>query len=286
MRVARARQAEILERARLRDAPTADDGLDVTVPPLRREDVTREVDLIEEVARIDGLERLPATLPARRGAYGAPHRTRSGCAARAVDALVGRGLYEIVGWTFTAPGAARPPASGRRRPAARGAGASRTRCRRSSRCCAPTLLGSLLDAAAHNLARGVDDLRLFESAPCSARRRSARGPAGVPRASRARRPAQRRACTAAAGARPTPPDADFYAVKAHARSARRGAARAELELAPAREPFLHPGRCGTTGADAPARATSCGWLGELHPLVAARVGALGRRRASSSTSTG
>ena len=32
----------------------ADDGLDVTVPHLRRDDVTREVDLIEEVARIDG----------------------------------------------------------------------------------------------------------------------------------------------------------------------------------------------------------------------------------------
>ncbi len=45
-------------------------GLDVTVPPVRREDVTREADLIEEVARIHGLAALPATLPARRGAYG------------------------------------------------------------------------------------------------------------------------------------------------------------------------------------------------------------------------
>ena len=51
----------------------------VAEPPRRPErerpagapdDVTREVDLIEEVARIDGLERLPATLPARRGAAG------------------------------------------------------------------------------------------------------------------------------------------------------------------------------------------------------------------------
>ena len=41
-----------------------------SVPALRRDDVTREIDLIEEVARIDGLERLPATLPARRGAAG------------------------------------------------------------------------------------------------------------------------------------------------------------------------------------------------------------------------
>ena len=79
------------------------DGLDVTVPALRRVDVTREVDLIEEVARIDGLEKLPATLPARRGAVGLlSHAQRVRRAAE--DALVGRGLHEVVGWSFTDPG--------------------------------------------------------------------------------------------------------------------------------------------------------------------------------------
>ena len=77
----------------------APDGLDVTVPPLRRADVTREADLIEEVARIDGLEKLPATLPGHRpaGRLSEEQYLRR----RAVDALVGRGLYETVGWTFT-----------------------------------------------------------------------------------------------------------------------------------------------------------------------------------------
>ena len=99
--VAVARQAEILEA--LDFATTLrEDGLDVTVPALRREDVTREVDLIEEVARIDGLERLPATLPARRGAAGRlTHAQRVRRAAE--DALVGRGLHEIVGWSFADP---------------------------------------------------------------------------------------------------------------------------------------------------------------------------------------
>ena len=47
------------------------DGLDVTVPPFRRNDVTREADLIEEVARLHGVnDQLPATLPRRRGAVG------------------------------------------------------------------------------------------------------------------------------------------------------------------------------------------------------------------------
>jgi phenylalanyl-tRNA synthetase beta chain len=49
------------------DAP---DGLDVTVPPFRRTDVTREADLIEEVARLGALASLPATLPSRHGASG------------------------------------------------------------------------------------------------------------------------------------------------------------------------------------------------------------------------
>ena len=48
--------------------PTAT-SLEVTVPPDRHYDVTREVDLIEEVGRVHGLdEHLPATLPAAAGA--------------------------------------------------------------------------------------------------------------------------------------------------------------------------------------------------------------------------
>jgi phenylalanyl-tRNA synthetase beta chain len=48
-------------------ATTSACGHATSLPPPRRH---AEVDLIEEVARIDGLERLPATLPPRRGATG------------------------------------------------------------------------------------------------------------------------------------------------------------------------------------------------------------------------
>ena len=60
-------QAELLERLDFGVVDTGD-GLEVTVPPFRRNDVTREVDLIEEVARLWGLEKLPSTLPAPRHA--------------------------------------------------------------------------------------------------------------------------------------------------------------------------------------------------------------------------
>jgi phenylalanyl-tRNA synthetase beta chain len=135
-------------------------ALAVTVPPVRRVDVTREPDLIEEVARVNGLGELPATLPARRGAYGRLTPVQK-LRRRAVDALVGRGLYETVGWTFTAPGLhdkLRLDAEDPRRrapvlenPLSEDQSLLRT-----------TLLGSLLDVARHNAARGMADLRLFE----------------------------------------------------------------------------------------------------------------------------
>src|SRR5205823_5465407 len=80
----------------------ADDGLDVSVPPFRRGDVTREADLIEEVARLDGLEKLPATLPSRHGAYGRLS-ARQKLRRRATDALRAQGLHEVVGWSFMGP---------------------------------------------------------------------------------------------------------------------------------------------------------------------------------------
>ena len=63
------------------DAP---DGLDVTVPAFRRSDVTREADLIEEVARLWGLEKMPSTLPS-------PARRHRRARARAAAAPQARG---------------------------------------------------------------------------------------------------------------------------------------------------------------------------------------------------
>src|SRR5208283_340826 len=76
--------------------------LRVHVPHQRRRDVTREVDLIEEVARIDGLERLPATVPPRRAPAGRLTHSQP-LRRRAEDALAGGGLSEIVGWSLTEP---------------------------------------------------------------------------------------------------------------------------------------------------------------------------------------
>jgi len=271
--IPKARQVEILNALDFTTAE-ADDGLDVTPPPVRREDVTREADLIEEVARIDGLERLPVTLPARRGAYGVlsyEQRLRR----RALDALVGCGCYESVGWTFASPSLAdrlRLRADDPRRdapvvenPLSEDQSLLRT-----------TLLGSLLDTASRNVARGVTDLRLFETGTVFARSDAsgAGGPSSAVGADRDTGVSEHRSLAVLLAGRlhepswgvPEPPVADFYAVKG-VLEALAGALRVEgVELASEPQPFLHPGRAATVTVT--VAGEPIGWLGELHPLAA------------------
>ena len=75
--------------------------LEVTVPSFRR-DLSMEDDLVEEIIRVWGYDRIPATLPG--GAISLvtlPAALRQGQAAR--RALVGAGLSEVVTYSFTDP---------------------------------------------------------------------------------------------------------------------------------------------------------------------------------------
>jgi phenylalanyl-tRNA synthetase beta chain len=70
----------------------------VTVPTWRARDVTREIDLVEEVAR-PVLDRIPLTLPLRRHVRG--RLTKEQRLRRVVeDALVGAGLSEAYTWSL------------------------------------------------------------------------------------------------------------------------------------------------------------------------------------------
>ncbi len=254
------------------------EALAVRVPYWRRADVTREADLIEEVARLWGLDRLPATLPSRRGATGRlapPQRLRR----RAEEALVGAGLYEAIGWSFTAPDVpdrlALPADDPRRagvvleNPMSEEHSVMRT-----------TLLGSLLEAVRHNRSRGIEDVRLFEYGAVFLDRRvastngAAAEPTGNPWYPRldAALPIERTHLAALLGGRlrpatwrePDPPRADFFAAKA-VLAALATALRVDWSVEAAREPFLHPGRA----ARVLVGGRPAGWLGELHPRVAA-----------------
>jgi len=266
-----ARQREILESLDF-GCETAADGLDVTVPALRRDDVTREVDLIEEVARIDGLERLPATLPARRGAAG--QLTHAQCVRRrAEDAMVGRGLHEVAGWSFAEPALLDRLLLDADDPLRRVVRLENPMSDAQS-IMRPTVLGSLLDAARHNVARNGPDVAIFESGTVY------RAPDGVSRhAGIAPGASEHHALGALLSGSLAPrswhgaaPRADFFAAKALL-AALLDHLHVDWTVRADQRPFLHPGRSAAVLAREPEpRADGevvLGWLGELHPTVAA-----------------
>ncbi|MCC6223613.1 MAG: phenylalanine--tRNA ligase subunit beta [Thermoleophilia bacterium] len=74
---------------------------EVTVPTWRARDVTREIDLVEEVARVYGLERVPFTLPERRAMFGRLSQAQR--LRRLVeDVMTGCGLSEAYTWSLAA----------------------------------------------------------------------------------------------------------------------------------------------------------------------------------------
>jgi phenylalanyl-tRNA synthetase beta chain len=252
--ISSARCSEILESLGFGVAGGGD-ALLVTVPHFRRSDVKRPVDLIEEVARIDGLDRLPATLPPRNGAAGTLTHAQQ-LRRRAEDALAARGLDEVVGWSFADPALLdrlRLPAEHPMRNVV----TIENPLSQSLSIMRPTLLGSLLDIARHNVSRGAGDVRIFESgtvyraADELADEHHGLGVlltgAATPRSWRGN----------------VPLDGDFFAAKALLEAVL-GVAGVELSLERSEVPFLHPGRSAAVNTG----ATRIGVIGELHPAVA------------------
>ncbi len=254
VQVPRARSREILQALEFAtsDAP---DGLDVRPPAFRRGDISREADVIEEVARLDGLEKLPATLPSRHGASGALTALQR-LRRRAIDALTAQGLDEIVGWSFVGPELAH-----RLRLADHDAIELENPMSTEQSQLRTVLLGSLLDVAQRNRARGATTLRLFEAGAVYLPDRSGRLPhepyhVGALMIGPARNPTWRD---------PDPPPADFFAVKGVLQGLLDALRAPWAVTATGERPFLHPGR----GAEILVADQPAGWLGEIHPLVAA-----------------
>lgn len=150
------RQQEILEQIGCA-VVRAPDGFVVTAPTWRP-DLTDKWTLVEEIARVDGLERIPSILPTPPSGRG---YTREQSARRRVaDALAATGLVEAIAFPFVSEKANElfGSASGEPAPAMRLVNALDQT--------APFLRRSLvpgLVAIAHrNLSRGANDLSLFE----------------------------------------------------------------------------------------------------------------------------
>ena len=258
----------ILARLGFEVDPDGEPGrIEVAVPPWRDGDVQREADLIEEVARVHGLDRLPATLPARTAAGGLSSAQR--LRRRLEDALRDRGVFEVASYSFTSEAALE-----RLRLDAGDALRVRNPLSEEGRVLRPLLLPGLLGAARHNAAHDRPALALFESAHVYSPAAASDDPdasTSAPHSPRGAHPADERhhvagLLTEAAPAtwRSQARTADFYAAKALVEAVL-SVARVEWRAEPAAHPLLHPGRAARVIA---AGGRELGWLGELHPLVA------------------
>jgi phenylalanyl-tRNA synthetase beta chain len=221
------------------------EGWDVNVPT-RRVDVTREVDLIEEVARHYGFDRLPSTFPPLVAAP-PPVDPRIGRARHLRSVMTAAGFSEAMTFGFIGSGAAAPFAEERELvPIANPLSENFAVLR-------PSALPGLIDAVAHNRRREQRDVRLFEIGA---------------RFSRARGERRSLACawTGAAvsehwsgGAR----DVDFFDIKAVVERVA-DALRIDVRTDVHGEGWLVAGRSAAVMAD----GVRIGVLGQLAPAIA------------------
>jgi phenylalanyl-tRNA synthetase beta chain len=132
---------------------SAGDGFSVTIPTWRL-DVEREIDILEEVARIHGYNNFPNTLPSFVGAVVAlPNEEKD---ARMRQTMLSLGYNEAISITFISANDAKTFGSGvplhLANPLSEEAGTMRN-----------SLVPGLLDMVAYNLNRGTSDVHLFEA---------------------------------------------------------------------------------------------------------------------------
>lgn len=153
------KMAELFRNLEFQVQPITNGSFQVTIPSYRV-DIVREVDLIEEICRLNGFDQVPATMPIAQVISDRPplYQRLQGIVR---NHFVNEGMHEIVSFSFIAPDAAdklRLSADDLRRnsiklcnPLAAEQSVMRT-----------TLLPGLLETAARNISFRCLDLRLFE----------------------------------------------------------------------------------------------------------------------------
>ena len=232
------------------EVTTREDGRAWTVvAPSWRFDMAREEDLIEELARIHGYDRLPSRLPVIQGNPQVPEDRLD--ARRISDLLLGLGYHEAITYTFVDPQtqAALEP-SVTPLPLANPISADLSVMRTS-------LWAGLLSAARYNLNRQAERLRLFETGLRF--RPDGDGLAQVP-------------CVAGLvfgsaapqGWQGKPQRVDFYHVKGDVEALLELGGHHQWRFEADSHEALHPGQCARILRD----GKSVGWLGKIHPRVA------------------
>jgi phenylalanyl-tRNA synthetase beta chain len=234
----------------------ADEGekVRVTVPSWRA-DVEDKADLVEEVVRILGVDRIPAT-PFDRGASPrkpvlTPIQLRTRKAKRA---LAARGMVEAVSWSFIAKPQAELFGGGQPELALANPIAADLSDMR------PSLIPGLVTAAQKNTDRGFGDVALFEVGQIF---RGDRPEDQVTAATGVRRALAKPTGGGRHWSTPTA-EVDAFDVKADALAvlAAAGAPVQALQVVPGAPAWFHPGRSGTIQI---GPQNVLGHFGELHP---------------------
>ena len=157
LKVETARIAEILEALGFQVEPGP--VFRVQAPTWRR-DVDGSADLVEEIARIEGLAALPSTpLPDAAPPVGGVATPRQARVRAARQALAAAGYAETIGWSFTSRALAELFGGGAEALVLANPIASELDCMR------PSALPGLIQAVGRNAARGSVDCALFEVGP-------------------------------------------------------------------------------------------------------------------------
>jgi phenylalanyl-tRNA synthetase beta chain len=132
----------------------------IVTPPTYRSDITREIDIIEEIGRLKGYDHIPIQVP-RIWIMPSRREQAEELEQRAKDTLIGLGFYEVITYSFISPRSLAalqlPPDDPRLmplpllNPLAEAQSVMRT-----------TLLPGLLETARYNLSHESRDLKIFE----------------------------------------------------------------------------------------------------------------------------
>lgn len=230
--------------------------------PSWRFDVSQEVDVIEEIARLTGYDQVPL-MPLPAPAVTPPVGSDAALTARLAAAARGAGFDEARTPSFVGEDALGPEAP------VDNLVEIRNPISHAERFLRPFLFTTLGGAVVHNLNRGAERVKLFEI-----------GHAFQPAPERNAPFESRHLALAAAGARAPvdwshadAPTYDFYDLKGDLTEILWSATGIEAAFEPGERPYLHPGRQAEILAPG---GEPLGFLGELHPRVAEAWGAAAR----------
>ncbi|MBX9033564.1 phenylalanine--tRNA ligase subunit beta [Gordonibacter massiliensis (ex Traore et al. 2017)] len=258
--IPRADIADILARlgCTVSDDPAGDADVLAVVAPTFRPDLEREIDLYEEVLRLWGMDRIPATLPGGPGRVGTRSHTEH-VLDTVNDVMRASGLNETMTYSF-----AEPDDLDRLRMAPEGLGepvelinplnADQSVMRQS-------IVPGLLRSVAYNQSRGVKNVQLYEMGMVFFAHEGRKQPKERRRLAGVLAGAMRDA-----GWNDRPAAFDFFDGKGVIESLARELALPKLRfkaLAADEAPHLQPGRA----AEVLSGGTVLGWVGELHPLA-------------------